>query len=45
MRFGPGILTHNVVTFFGTKFPQPVENSCISSLATILLTVVVVQRP
>jgi len=37
-----GILTHNVVTFFGAKFPQPVENSRASSLATILVTVVVV---
>jgi len=43
-RFGLGILTHNVVTFFGAKFPQPVENSRASSLATILVTVVVVTR-
>jgi len=42
MRFGLGILTHNVVTFFGAKFPQPVESSRTSSLATILVTVVVV---
>ena len=41
-RFGLGILMHNVVTFFGAKFPQPVESSCMSSLATILVTVVVV---
>ena len=42
-RFGLGILTHNVVTFFGAKFPQPVENSRAPSLATILVAVTVVR--
>src|SRR5882762_10255598 len=42
-RFGPGHLTHYVVAFFGAKFPQLIKNSCASSLATILVTVIVVQ--
>jgi hypothetical protein len=42
MRFGPESVTHIIVAFFGVKFPQLVENSRASSLATILVTVVVV---
>src|SRR5882762_1405896 len=42
-RFGPELETHNVVTFFGVKSPRLVENSHTSSLATIPVTVVVVQ--
>ena len=42
MRFGPEAVTHNVVAFFGAKFPQLVENSRASSLATIPVTIVVV---
>src|SRR5882762_8016020 len=42
MRFGPETVTHNVVAFFGAKFPQLVENSRTSSLATIPVTIVVI---
>jgi len=42
MRFGPEAVMHNVITFFGAKFPQSVENSSVLSLATIPVTDVVV---
>src|SRR5882762_11961247 len=35
------LATHNVITFYGVKFPQLVENSRASSLATIPATIVV----
>ena len=42
MRFGPEAVTFTDDTLFGVKFPQLVENSCTSSLATIPITIVVV---
>src|SRR5882762_11857256 len=42
MRFGPETVTHNVIAFFSAKFPQLVENSRVSSLATIPATIVVI---
>ena len=43
MRFGPELVMHIIVAFFGAKFPRLIENSRASSLATILVTVVVVR--
>ena len=35
------LATYNVITFYGAKFPQLVENLRASSLATIPVTIVV----
>jgi len=44
MRLGPEAITFTDDTLFGVKFPQLVENSCTSSLATIPITIVVVMH-